>query len=152
MGLLSWLFGSSGSGSAGDRWSTSDNGNPTLSIGNQRLTVFPHQEGYKFCIARSDRDEDSPYYSELYATPNAAREEGLRYLNGEPLRQPSLTAGWRAERHQRASERIAAAALDLRSLAKGATGRSESDRASEGRAEGCFPIEKLGHHAVALIS
>lgn len=105
MGLLSWLFGSSGSeGYRGDPepgWQESEQGNATRIIGNRRLTIFPQDEGFKFCVAKADRDDHNPHFSELYTSHADARAAGLAFVEGRPSPVVSQTSVWRDERRSR---------------------------------------------------
>lgn len=68
---------------SGDTWQVSENGNLMRIIGNSRITVFGSSRSWKFCIANTD-GEDDPYFSESYATQEAAMQEALAFINGKP--------------------------------------------------------------------
>lgn len=110
MGIFSWLFGSDVQDESrpanATRWTVSENGNPTCVIGDRRLTVFEQDSGYKFCVARADRDDRNPYFSESYATEEAARFEAAAFVLGQPSRHKSLTEGRRDDRRQKADARL----------------------------------------------
>jgi hypothetical protein len=101
MGLLSWLFGASG-----NRWALSENGNPTLVVDDHRLTVFPQDDGYKFCAARADRDDRDPYFSDVYQSEEQAKDCAIAYLDGRPSPHVSLTENWREQRTIRARQHL----------------------------------------------
>lgn len=67
--------------SSGGGWSTSTNGNPTRIYRGSRVTVFPSDGGWKFCIADPD-DDDDPYFSDPYSTLEAAKHEAIALIDG----------------------------------------------------------------------
>ncbi|MAZ85996.1 MAG: hypothetical protein CME90_20720 [Hoeflea sp.] len=88
MSFLKWLFGKSSTRGGDARpgaegWAISENGNPTMVDGQIRITVFPQDRGWKFCIADVD-DRNDPYFSDVYSSEVAAKEEALAHLRGEP--------------------------------------------------------------------
>jgi hypothetical protein len=105
MALFDWLFGRSKSranksAAVSDRWSVSENGNPTLIEGSTRITVFQQDRGWKFCIAAVN-DREEPFFSEAYASEQEAREEALANLRGEPSRYQPLSVSFAEDRRQR---------------------------------------------------
>jgi hypothetical protein len=77
-------------------WSLSEKGNDTALLRGSRVTVFPDYTVWKFCI--SDEGEDSePFFSESYATKEAARFEAIAMVEGRPSQYPT-TREIRAQR------------------------------------------------------
>src|SRR5690606_30636079 len=82
------------------RWRRSINGNAVIRAGSLRITVFPSDGGWKFCIANGD--DDRPYYSDAYETEDIAKQESLAALHGLPqlnktkreTREAQETAQW----------------------------------------------------------
>jgi hypothetical protein len=82
------------------RWRRSINGNAVIRAGSLRVTVFPSDGGWKFCIANGD--DDRPYYSDAYETEDIAKQESLAALHGLPqlnktkreTREAQETAQW----------------------------------------------------------
>ncbi len=94
MRLLSWLLGSSEphERSSDDtmKWGVSENGNAMVILGSNRITVFPQDRGWKYCIAKtSGRGE--PYFSDTYENEQQARKEAIADLRGEPSRHATLS-------------------------------------------------------------
>lgn len=105
MTFFKWLFGRSTSKdetarSPGNRWVVSENGNPMLIEGTIRITVFPQDRGWKFCIADVDDGED-PYFSDVYSSELVAKEEALAHLRGEPPIHEPLSASYTEDRRDR---------------------------------------------------
>jgi len=111
----------------GGQWKVSQNGNPTMVVGGQQITVFAYDDevvtsmdawppplnsavirGWKYCIA-DEGDDDDPYYSDPYETEEAAKYEALAFINGSPSRHRSLTErrreAWREYRRQQRLKR-----------------------------------------------
>lgn len=105
MGIWAWLFGSSSAAhsqvKSASRWQKSEQGNATITTGNRRLTVFSHDGGYKFCVAKADRDDRNPYFSDVYASHADAMSAGKAYIDGRPSPIISQTSQWRDERRSR---------------------------------------------------
>ena len=76
MGVLSWLFGATPSRPI---WGVSENGNPTLVYGDYRVTVFPQDRGWKYCVA-DELDRVDPIFSERYKTEEEAKVAALADL------------------------------------------------------------------------
>lgn len=121
MALFNWLFGKSGKeeeppakeptripdfhqagvpGQVSSGWRVSEAGNLTRTVGNLRHTLFDSDDGWKFCVARSDRDDDDPIYSEPYITQDQARDALEDWLCGRPIRYRSLTESKRDDRRE----------------------------------------------------
>lgn len=105
MAFFKWLFGrerssSAQSPSSANRWTVSENGNPTLVEGSMRITVFQQDRGWKYCIADVG-DREDPHFSDAYATEREAQEEALAHFRGEPSRHQSLSASATEDRRQR---------------------------------------------------
>ena len=105
MTFFKWLFGRSTSKdetarSPGNRWVVSENGNPMLIEGAIRITVFPQDRGWKFCIADVD-DREEPYFSESLSSAGDAKEEALAHLRGEPSIYDPLSAAYAENRRDR---------------------------------------------------
>ncbi|WP_432284349.1 hypothetical protein SLT36_21520 [Aminobacter sp. BA135] len=100
----------------------SDSGNPSIVVGNHRLTVFAQDAGFKFCVARADRDDREPYFSDVYQTADQAKDCALAYLNSRPSPHVSMTENWREQRSVRARQHLADTTSRLIELAKDATG------------------------------
>ena len=94
MGFLRRLFGMTKSDPdkpfGADRWTVSENGNPTMIVESTRITIFQQDRGWKYCIGDVD-DRDDPYFSDEYATERDAQEEALAHVRGEPSRHQSLS-------------------------------------------------------------
>lgn len=105
MGILSWLFGG-GQGSGKIKWHKSENGNPTGIHEGFRVTVFPSDGGWKYVLARADRDEAEPFFSEPYETVEAAKHEALADLEGAASRFQSITEQHRVKRKAEAVDRF----------------------------------------------
>ncbi|MGX9182007.1 hypothetical protein [Mesorhizobium sp. BHbdii] len=110
MAFFRWLFGGSKSNEAArsstrNGWTVSENDNPTMVEGSTRVTVFPQDRGWKFCIADVE-DNEEPYFSEAYASEGAAKEEALAYLRGGPSRHEPLSAVYAENRRERWEEHI----------------------------------------------
>ena len=98
----SFTYSSRSSRSGGTaKWQVSQNGNPTMSVGQMRITVFPlvdevYPQGnpprrvWIYCVAYEDNDDD-PYFSDPYETEEAAKYEALAFINGSPSRHQSET-------------------------------------------------------------
>lgn len=105
MGLLDWLFkkqkteGASAARTAGP-WKTSENGNPSFERGNIRVTVFPKDGGWKYCLADID-DQEEPYFSEVYTHEYEAKEEALARLSGASSRHQPQSALRELDRRER---------------------------------------------------
>lgn len=132
MALLGWLFGKSRGkvddqvrASAGtssvrfttapqvdrapsrpDQWDLSEAGNLTITMGTKRLTVFESDGGWKFCVAAADREDNDPYFSELYSSSEAARDEAVALISGNPSKHVSITQARRDDRRERWIETI----------------------------------------------
>ncbi|WEX12151.1 hypothetical protein [Chelativorans sp. AA-79] len=96
MAFLKWLFGRSST----KGWTVSENGNPMLVDGSTRITVFPQDRGWKFCIADVE-DRTEPYFSEAYSSEQDAREEAIAYYREEPPRHQPLSASGAESRRER---------------------------------------------------
>lgn len=96
MAFLKWLFGRSST----KGWTVSENGNPMLVDGSTRITVFPQDRGWKFCIADVE-DRTEPYFSEAYSSEQDAREEAIAYYREEPPRHRPLSASSAESRRER---------------------------------------------------
>lgn len=94
MGWLSKLFGSAEP--KGIAWRKSENGNLTSVVQGQRVTIYPDSGGWKFCLADAD-EEREPFFSESYATQDAAQYEAAAMIEGRPSRFKS-NADLRQER------------------------------------------------------
>ncbi len=81
MGWLTKLFG--GSEPAVPDWRKSESGNRTSIVQDQRVTVYPDGSGWKFCLADVDEGRE-PFFSETYATEDAAQFEALAMIEGRP--------------------------------------------------------------------
>lgn len=95
-------------------WAVSENGNDTALFRGSRVTVFPDYTVWKFCV--SDEGEDSdPYFSESYATKEAARFEAIAMVEGRPSQHPttretrteSLLAGLGSKLQREAEQLVA---------------------------------------------
>ena len=127
MGLWNWLFGGRANelatptspleppASAGPAWQSSENGNPTTILGRIRLTVFPQDNGWKFCIANVD-DRGEPHFSDVYASEAAAREEALAAVRGEPSRHRPLWVDGAENRRRRMEAELDARAATIEDL------------------------------------
>ena len=127
MGLWNWLFGGRANelatptspleppAPAGSAWQSSENGNPTTIIGRIRLTVFPQDNGWKFCIANVD-DRGEPHFSDVYASEAAAREEALAAVQGEPSRHRPLWVDGAENRRRRMEAELDASAATIEDL------------------------------------
>lgn len=94
MSILRWSFGIRG----GVEWSLSLNGNPTIIRRGHRITVFPGDGGWKYCIAKLEKDDD-PFYSEAYETEPAAKYEALADIEGRESRYKPMYEGTWERRH-----------------------------------------------------
>lgn len=72
--LIAW-----GNNSGG--WRKSSSGNPMRVVGNMRITVFPSDEGWKYCIAELPEDDD-PYFSDVYQGEDQAMQSALDHVAG----------------------------------------------------------------------
>ncbi|MDK1494124.1 hypothetical protein QN219_29565 [Sinorhizobium sp. 7-81] len=96
MGLFDWLFGKkSDVRKYYAHWQTSDRGNPMILYGGQRLTVFPSDGGWKYCIAKGENDDD-PYFSDPYRSEEHAKNEALAHAAGSPRQHNTLSDDARA--------------------------------------------------------
>ncbi|KAB2743540.1 hypothetical protein [Brucella anthropi] len=66
-----------------ESWRVSESGNQTQIYGGSRVTVFPSDGGWKYCISAPFGDDD-PYYSDRYATQEEAMECGMAFLDVRP--------------------------------------------------------------------
>ena len=89
MGILDWLLGKPKS--TATKWSVSENGNAMIISGSTRITVFPSDRGWKYCIA-DVKDREEPCFSEVYESEQAARDEALAHFHGQPSRHEPLSA------------------------------------------------------------
>lgn len=110
MSFFKWLFGRRSSinhphHNAASLWSISETGNPTFTQGSVRITVFQQDRGWKYCIANVD-DRKAPHFSDEYASEQAAKEEALADLRGEPSRHQSLSVLYFEDRRRRWEELI----------------------------------------------
>jgi hypothetical protein len=64
-------------------WVVSENGNPSRIYNGRRVTVFPRDGGWKFCIAELE-DDDDPHFSEVYESQVAAETEAMAMMIGDP--------------------------------------------------------------------
>ena len=122
MSFLKWLFGKSSTRdgdarSSAEGWVISENGNPTMVDGQIRITVFPQDRGWKFCIADVD-DRDDPYFSDVYSTEVAAKEEALAHLRGEPPFHEPLSASRTEDRRDQWEAHIRARAVLIEEIQK----------------------------------
>ncbi len=92
MGIFDWLFGEQNfhreQSGTHDPWSVSENGNAMIIINSVRITVFQNNSGWKYCIAKIHSHKE-PYFSELYASEQAARDEALAKFHDQPSRHES---------------------------------------------------------------
>lgn len=87
----------------GGQWKVSQNGNPTMVVGGERITVFASDDGWKYCIAdESARDDDEyePEFSDPYETVEAAKYEALAVINDRPSRHRSITERLREQTNE----------------------------------------------------
>jgi hypothetical protein len=122
MSFLKWLFGKSSTRdgdarSSAEGWVISENGNPTMVDGQIRITVFPQDRGWKFCIADVD-DRDDPYFSDVYSTEVASKEEALAHLRGEPPFHEPLSASRTEDRRDQWEAHIRARAVLIEEIQK----------------------------------
>lgn len=64
-------------------WAASEKGNDTAVVGGTRITIFPDYTVWKFCLADEGSDAE-PYFSESYASKEAARFEAVAMVEGRP--------------------------------------------------------------------
>jgi hypothetical protein len=105
MGLLDWLFKKKSVADAKPQglaisWETSDSGNATVTRDNHRLTVFPHDGGWKFCIADAE-DRYEPHFSDVYTHEFEAKEEAIARLTGGLSRHQPRSFSRREDGRQR---------------------------------------------------
>jgi|TARA_A100001391_G_scaffold44812_4_gene26317 hypothetical protein len=81
-------------------WTTTANGNLVHFSGQRRLTVFPRDGGWKYCLALT-ADDEAPCFSDVYETQDHAKFEGLAFLYGTASQYRSLTDLRRRERAKR---------------------------------------------------
>lgn len=109
MALFSWLFGKGKSKSDApvysDRWTVSENGNPTLLEGSTGITIFKQDRGWNYCIADVD-DQNAPYFSEAFFSEQDAREKALAHFRGQPPDHQPLSASFAEERRHSWEEHI----------------------------------------------
>ncbi|NKM14168.1 hypothetical protein GFL85_24635 [Rhizobium laguerreae] len=119
MGLLDWLFGSRKSAleqepfaqgtrgpSSPPHWERSERGNPALIFDNRRITVFEQDRGWKFCIAKI-KDDNDPFFSEVYDTEDAAKYEALARVSGQVSKYTTRSHDLKSARKDRWEEQIA---------------------------------------------
>lgn len=91
MGLFDWLFGRKSEGGANRAlWQASDRGNAMMVYGRKRLTVFPSDGGWKYCIAKGEHDED-PYFSDPYQSEEQAKDDALAHVESRPRQHRTLS-------------------------------------------------------------
>ena len=118
MGLFDWLFGrkvvepQKASG-----WGSSESGNSMTIYRNRRVTVFPSDRGWKFCIAKVEDDED-PYFSDVYRDEDAAKYEALAWMDGRPSRNSTMQEDRQVNRRKQWEEQISQRAALLAILSK----------------------------------
>lgn len=104
MGLFNWLFGRERSADQtiqqSSQWSVSENGNPTRVIGATRLTVFQQDRGWKYCIADVN-DRREPFFSQSYASEQAAKNEAMADFRGEPSVHKALSTVADSDRREK---------------------------------------------------
>ena len=81
-------------------WTTTANGNLVHFSGQRRLTVFPRDGGWKYCLALT-ADDEAPCFSDVYETQDHAKFEGLAFLYGTASQYRSLTDLRQRERAKR---------------------------------------------------
>jgi len=87
-------------------WQPSENGNPVLIYKNHRITVFPADRGWKFCVAKIESDDD-PFFSEAYHTEDAAKFEALARMDNRPSQHSTNAQDRAAVRKGKWEEQIA---------------------------------------------
>ncbi|PTE07390.1 hypothetical protein [Mesorhizobium helmanticense] len=101
MGLFDWLFGRAEKPvTESEIWTPSENGNPMIVSGTTRITVFPQDRGWKYCIAEID-DRREPIFSEVYGSERAAKDEALAHVRGGPPQHHPLSAQTDENRRKR---------------------------------------------------
>lgn len=91
---------SGASGQVSSGWQVSESGNLTRIVGNRRHTLFESDGGWKFCVARTDGDDDNPIYSDPYILRDQARDALEDWLSGRSIRHRSLTEIRRDDRRE----------------------------------------------------
>lgn len=91
MGLFDWLFGKKSEVRTDHaHWQTSERGNAMMIYGSRRLTVFPSDGGWKYCIATGENDDD-PFFSDPYRSEDHAKDDALAHAAGSPRQHSTLS-------------------------------------------------------------
>lgn len=98
-------------------WSKSENGNDTILVGGSRVTIFPQDGGWKFCIA-DPADRDPPFFSGWYRSPDEAKLDAIATINGQATSRDKARAAREKAARESAPETLAGAEAKLEQMAK----------------------------------